>query len=117
MRVAQGLEVPNQNMENSSTTYLQNEALLQLENNKNAHGGWTDNDANAALHLVSLSQLSGGKSDWEMPFNILCQWLAQTNLQHAENPWLVFFNLSVPVQHYVQATLVCILRTLLHFPD
>jgi hypothetical protein len=86
--------------------YLQNEALLQLENNKNTHGGWTDNDANAALHLVSLSQLSGGNSDWDTPFNILCQWLLQTNLHHAENPWLAFLNLSASVQHYVKATLV-----------
>ncbi|KIM40022.1 hypothetical protein M413DRAFT_446911 [Hebeloma cylindrosporum] len=105
MRISQGLEVPNHSSENSSMAYLQNEALLQLENNKNTHGGWTDNDANAALHLVSLSQLSGGNSDWDTPFNILCQWLLQMNLHHAENPWLAFLNLTPSAQHYVKATL------------
>ncbi|KAF8150823.1 fungal-specific transcription factor domain-containing protein [Crassisporium funariophilum] len=105
MRVSQGLEAPNQNSENSSTTYLRQEALFKLESNKNTHGGWTDNDAIAALHLVSLSQLSGGGSDWDTPFNILRQWLLQLNLHLAENPWLAFLSLSPSVQLTVKVTL------------
>ena len=43
------------------------------------------------LHLISLSQLLGGTtSDWESPFNIHIQWLRQTNLPIAENPWMTF---------------------------
>ncbi|KAF8969160.1 fungal-specific transcription factor domain-containing protein, partial [Flammula alnicola] len=105
MRISQGLEAPNQASENSHATYLKNEALLKLETNKNTHGCWTDNDAIAALHLLSLSQLSGGGSDWETPFNILSQWLHQTNLHLAEDPWMAFLNLSPATQHYVKATL------------
>jgi len=105
MRISQGLEAPNQTPENSSTSYLRHEALLRLETNKNTQHGWTDNDALAALHLVSLSQLSGGGSDWETPFSILCQWLIQTNLHHAENPWMAFLNLSAASQLNVKATL------------
>uniref|UniRef100_A0A8H7Y332 Zn(2)-C6 fungal-type domain-containing protein n=1 Tax=Psilocybe cubensis TaxID=181762 RepID=A0A8H7Y332_PSICU len=104
MRVSQGLEPINAAAE-TSTNYLRNEAVLQLDNNKNTHGCWSEKDAIAALHLVSLSQLSGGASDWESPFTILCQWLHQTNLHLAENPWLTFLSLTASVQHLVKATL------------
>jgi len=83
-------------MENTTTTYLRQEALFKLESNKNTNGTWSDNDAIAALHLVSFSQLSGGGIDWEIPFNILSQWLLQQNLvqQNVENPWMAFLALS-----------------------
>jgi len=106
IRVSEGLEAPNQNPENSSTSYLRHEALLRLENNKNTQHCWTENDALAALHLVTLSQLSGGGSDWETPFNILSQWLVQTNLHHAEKPMMLFLSLSPTSQLNVKATLV-----------
>jgi hypothetical protein len=106
LRVAQGLEAPSQTPDNSSTSYLRLEALSRLEINKNSQRGWTDNDALAALHLISLSQLSGGTSDWETPFDILIQWLHQTNLRVAENPWLTFLSLPLTAQLNVKATLV-----------
>lgn len=81
---------------------------MLLESSKNARGCWTDTDAIAALHLVSLSQLSGGGSDWEQPFTILCQWLHQTNLHLAENPSAAFRNMSHTSQHYVKATMVSV---------
>lgn len=105
LRVAQGLEAPSQTPDNSSTSYLRLEALSRLEINKNSQRGWTDNDALAALHLISLSQLSGGTSDWETPFDILIQWLHQTNLRVAENPWLTFLSLPLTAQLNVKATL------------
>ncbi|CAA7266981.1 unnamed protein product [Cyclocybe aegerita] len=104
MRVSQGLEAPNQNAENS-TSYLRHEALLRLENNNATHNGWTEKDALAALHLISLSQMAGGSCDWEQPFGILSQWLLQTNLHHAENPWMAFLSLSPTSQLCVKATL------------
>jgi hypothetical protein len=104
--VSQGLEAPSQTPETSSTSYLRLEALNRLEINKNSQRGWTENDALAALHLISLSQLSGGASDWETPFNILIQWLHQTNLPVAENPLMVFLSLSPTAQLNVKATLV-----------
>ncbi len=104
--MAQGLEAPSQTPESSSTEYLRLEALNRLKMNKNSQGGWTENDALAALHLISLSQLSGGASDWESPFNILIQWLHQTNLPVAENSWMTFLNLSQTAQLNVKATLV-----------
>ncbi|KAJ3487785.1 hypothetical protein NLJ89_g11681 [Agrocybe chaxingu] len=104
MRVSQGLEMPNQNAENP-TSYLRHEALLRLENNNATHNGWTEKDALAAFHLVSLSQMAGGSCDWEQPFGILSQWLLQTNLHLAENPWMAFLNLSPTSQLCVKATL------------
>ncbi|KAF9532466.1 fungal-specific transcription factor domain-containing protein [Crepidotus variabilis] len=105
LRVSQGLEAPMQSSDHSSTSYLRMEALQRLEINRNAQHGWSDTDALAALHLVSLSQLSGGTTDWEAPFNILCQWFLQTNLHHAENPWVAFLSLSPTAQLNVKATL------------
>jgi len=108
MRVSQGLEAVNSSMESTTTTYLRQEAFFKLENSKNTNGTWTDNDAIAALHLVSFSQLSGGSIDWETPFNILSQWLMQQNLvqPNSENPWMTFLALSPLAQLLVKATLV-----------
>ena len=107
MRVSQGLEALNSSME-STTTYLRQEAFFKLENNKNTDGTWSDNDAIAALHLVSFSQLSGGSIDWEIPFNILSQWLMQQNIvqSNSGNPWMTFLALSPLVQILIKATLV-----------
>jgi len=95
-------------MESSTTTYLHQEAFFKLESSKNTDGRWSDNDAIAALHLVSFSQLSGGSIDWEIPFNILSQWLMQQNLvqSNPENPWLTFLALTPLAQLLVKATLV-----------
>jgi hypothetical protein len=57
------------------------------------------------LHLITFSQLLGGTSDWESPFNILIQWLRQTNLPIVENPWMTFLSLSLTKLN-VKATLV-----------
>ncbi|KAF8907283.1 fungal-specific transcription factor domain-containing protein [Gymnopilus junonius] len=103
-RIDKGLEAPNPSFENS-TTYYRNEAMFQLGNNKTTHGRYSDNDAIAALHLIGLSQLSGGVSDWDAPFDILCQWLLQTNLHVAENTWITFLSLTPTVQLYVKAIL------------
>lgn len=108
MRVSQGLEALNSSMESSTTTYLRQEAFFKLENNKNTEGTWSDNDAIAALHLVSFSQLSGASIDWEIPFNILSQWLMQQNLvqSNSGNPWMAFLALSPLAQILVKATIV-----------
>lgn len=106
MRISQGLEAPNQSTDSSRATYLKNEALFRLESNNTANGFRTDHDAIAALHLLSLSQLSGGGSDWETPFNILCQWLLEKNLHLVEDPWMAFHSLSPVAQLYVKVTLV-----------
>lgn len=103
-RIDKGLEAPNPSLEN---TYYRNEAMFQLGNSKNTHGCYSDHDVIAALHLISLSQSSGGISEWDAPFDILCQWLLQTNLHLAENPWIAFLSLTPTVQLYVKATLVC----------
>lgn len=107
VRVSQGLEALNSSME-STTTYLRQEAFFKLENSKNTDGAWSDNDAIAALHLVTFSQLSGGGIDWEVPFNILTQWLMQQNLTQSnlETPWMAFIALSPLAQLLVKATLV-----------
>lgn len=108
MRVSQGLEALNSSMESSTTTYLRQEAFFKLENNKNTEGTWSDNDAIAALHLVSFSQLSGASIDWELPFNILSQWLMQQSLvqSNSGNPWMAFLALTPLAQILVKATLV-----------
>ena len=104
MRISHGLEAPT-STEASHATYLKNEALLKLETNKNTHGSYSETDAVAALHLVSLSQLSGG-GGWETPLDILCHWLQQMNLHLEDDPWRRFSGLSSTTQHLVKATMV-----------
>ncbi|KAF9560751.1 hypothetical protein CPC08DRAFT_750332 [Agrocybe pediades] len=103
-RVSQGLE-PFQGPEKANTSYLRDEAILVMQNNKSARGCWVDSDAIAAYHLVNYSQMSGGAYDWETPFQILVNWLMQTNLHLAENPWVAFINMSSTQQYFVKATL------------
>jgi len=71
LRVAQGLEAPNQTQEKPDDQLLRLEALSQLEINKNAQHCWA--------------------GDCDTPFSILDHCLRQTNLPAAEN---AFLNLS-----------------------
>ncbi|KAF9007574.1 fungal-specific transcription factor domain-containing protein [Cyathus striatus] len=105
MRVRQGLEAPSLNPQHSQPMYLQQEAMHLLTNNKTIRGVWTDNDAIAALHLVSFSQLCGGQAEWETPFRILCEWLNQTALHVSENPQPIFNSMSPTTQTLVKAVL------------
>lgn len=103
MRIARGLEPPDTNLDQA--LYLRIEAFNQLQTSVKVHG-WRDNDAIAALHLITFSQLSSGLVPWEEPFLMLCDWLDHSGLPSSEDPWVCFNLLSLPGQTIVKAILV-----------
>ncbi|KAG6813965.1 hypothetical protein H0H92_005220 [Tricholoma furcatifolium] len=104
-RVAQGLEAPDPNPEQSNAAYLFNEALFQL-NVARETNGYSESDALAALHLVFYSQQSGGMTNWQRPFRILCEWLeTRTSLLRDENPAITMHAMSPISQLLVKAIL------------
>ncbi|KAG5638486.1 hypothetical protein H0H81_012418 [Sphagnurus paluster] len=105
MRVAQGLEAPDMNPEHSNATYFHGEAYFQLDAAKQLRGTYTENEAMAALHLLSYSQLSGGMTGWQPAFVVLCEWLTQTGLPTDDNPAMTLQAMSTTAQLLVKATL------------
>ncbi|KAG6897153.1 hypothetical protein C0992_003740 [Termitomyces sp. T32_za158] len=104
-RVAQGLEAPNPNSEYSNAVYFHKEASFQLATAKQLHDHYTEDEAMAALHLVYYSQLSGGMTEWQAAFLIMCDWLTQTGLLSNENPAITLHAMSPTSQLLVKVTL------------
>ena len=105
-KILQGLDSPESSMEQSKATYFRDEAYFQISSSRQLHGSYTESDAIAALHLVSFSQLSRGQFPWQDAFAVLCDWLIQTTLPSAENPCMVYNNMSSFSQYIVKAAIV-----------
>ncbi|KAG6862511.1 hypothetical protein C0995_000059 [Termitomyces sp. Mi166 len=105
LRVAQGLETPDPNPEQSYAAYFHNEATFQLAASKQTRNHYTENDAIAALHLVCYSQLAGGTIQWQPPFLVMCDWLTQTGLLNDENPAITLHAMPTTSQLLVKVTL------------
>ncbi|TFK70315.1 hypothetical protein BDN72DRAFT_839168 [Pluteus cervinus] len=106
MRIAQGLELPGLETERSQAAYFHDEAVFQLTTAKQHHGSYNESDAIAALHLVSYSQMSGCKDDWQRIYAVACEWVAQTGLfLEDSNPRRIFDGLSSTGQLIVKITL------------
>lgn len=93
MRVSQGMESDTR-PERSPAFYYRNEALMQIKGNKDLQRRLSEADAVAAFYLILFSQLGGCFADWDEPFAILCDWLAQIGLTSTEEPWLFFQEMS-----------------------
>jgi len=104
-KILQGLDSPESSMEQSKATYFRDEAYFQISSSRQLHGSYTEGDAVAALHLVSFSQLSRGQFPWQDAFAVLCDWLIQTTLPSAENPCMVYNNMSSFSQYIVKAAI------------
>jgi len=105
LKISQGLEPLEPNMDHSTATYFRDEASFLINSSLQLHGRYTANDAIAALHLVSFSQLSGGQFPWQDAFGVLCERVAQSALPLAENPCAQYENMSLVDQYIVKATL------------
>lgn len=105
MRIAQGLEAPDPNLDRSNARYFQGESYFQLASAKQLRG-YNESDAIAALHLICYAQLSGGTTDWQPVLTIACDWLTQTGLPKDDNPKLTYRNMSPTAKLAVRATLV-----------
>ncbi|KAE9399793.1 hypothetical protein BT96DRAFT_965533 [Gymnopus androsaceus JB14] len=104
-RVAEGLEAPDLNPQNSTAKYFYTEAYLQLVNAQQIRGHYTESDIIAALHLVYFSQLSGGSMDWMPVLGIALDWLAQIGITEEEDPKMMLSTLSMAAQIAVKGTM------------
>ncbi|KAJ3565173.1 hypothetical protein NP233_g7806 [Leucocoprinus birnbaumii] len=104
MRVSQGIEQDSR-QELSPAFYFRNEALMQIQGNKELQRRLTEADAVAAFYLTLFSQLGGCFADWDEPFGILCDWLVQTGLTSTEEPWLFFQGLPAASRFAVKGAL------------
>ncbi|KAG6373392.1 hypothetical protein JVT61DRAFT_6541 [Boletus reticuloceps] len=86
IRVARGLEPVNSTLENSPAIMFYDTAHAQLY--KSREGALTEEDANAALHLLGFSLFSGGVTDWQPMLDIANDWMVQTGIPAHENPKL-----------------------------
>jgi hypothetical protein len=106
MRVAQGLEAPDPNPDRSTAKYFYDQSFYHLVSVKQLRGRYSENDAIAALHLISFSVLSGGTTDWQGVLGIALEWLGQTGIMQDENPKLALLGLSHNGRCAVKFTLV-----------
>jgi len=106
-RVAEGLEAPDANEDQSKLFY--DEASFQIAAGKQVRGHYTESDAIAALHLISYSMLSGGVVDWRTVLAVGYEWLAQIRIAADENPALTLLAFSVTGRCAIKTIMVCFL--------
>ena len=103
MQVTRGLQVPNLSQGMSLAKEFHDQAVFQLANTRGHH---TATDAIAAIHLVSYSLLSGGKSDWRPMLEIACEWLGRTGIAQDEDPKYRLLTMTDAEQFAVKTTIV-----------
>jgi len=103
IRAARGLEPVNSTLENSPAIIFYDTAHAQLY--KSREGVLTEDDANAALHLLCFSLFSGGVTDWRPMLDIANDWMAQTGIPTHENPKLAMMNMSQAARLALKATM------------
>lgn len=107
VRVGEGLENPNtENSRYTMAMYFYREAWWQLESSQQANSGrYTEQDATAAVHLVSFWLLAGG-GEWQTPLSVACDWLQGTSLHTLPNPRLQWLQMSLCARFTAQMTMV-----------
>ena len=106
VRAARGLEPVNSTLENSPAIIFYDTAHAQLY--KSREGVLTEDDANAALHLLCFSLFSGGVTDWRPMLDIANDWMAQTGIPTHENPKLAMMSMSQAARLALKATMVSV---------
>ncbi|KAF8134962.1 fungal-specific transcription factor domain-containing protein [Boletus edulis] len=103
IRVTRGLEPVNSTLENSPAIVFYDTAHAQLY--KSREGALTEEDANAALHLLGFSLFSGGVTDWQPMLDIANDWMVQTGIPAHENPKLAIMSMSPAARLALKATM------------
>jgi hypothetical protein len=107
MRVAEGLEDPNaDNSLYSLSRQFYDQAWWQLLDSRQRHGRYTEQDATAAIHLVSYWLFCGGGGNWQSPLDVAGDWLAESPLINGTNPRLQWLQLSPSGRFTAQMTMV-----------
>ena len=107
MRVTEGLE--DRRVENSLSGVswrFYDQTWWQLLDSQQRHGGYTEQDATVAIHLVSYWLFCGGGGEWPSPLEVVCSWLGDSLLNTVPNAWLQWLQLSTSTQFTTQMTMV-----------
>jgi hypothetical protein len=91
IRIAHGFEAPNPNLEHSPAIRFYDSAHQQIYRNKQTT--LSESDANAAIHMLSFSLMSGGVTDWRPMLDIASEWLVRTGITTSDNPKLMMINM------------------------
>jgi hypothetical protein len=104
IRMAHGLDAPNPTLENSPAIRFYNTAHQQIYRNKQTM--LSESDANAAIHMLSFSLVSGGVTDWRPMLDIASEWLVRTGITTSDNPKLMMMNMNEASRLALKATMV-----------
>lgn len=105
IRIAHGFEAPNPTLEHSPAIRFYDSAHQQIYRNKQAT--LSESDANAAIHMLSFSLMSGGVTDWRPMLDIASEWLVRTGITTSDNPKLMMINMNEPSRLALKATIWC----------
>lgn len=107
-RIAEGLESPDPNPDLSPAKLFYDGAGFQIASTKQLLGHYTENEAIAALHLITYSLLSGGAVDWRVPLAVGYDWLTQTGLPVDGNPILTMLTFGFTGRCIIKTIMVCL---------
>lgn len=105
IRVAHGYEAPNPTLEHSPAIRLYDSAHQQIYRNKQTM--LTESDANAAIHMLSFSLMSGGVTDWRPMLDIASEWLVRTGITTSDNPKLMMIKMDEASRLALKTTMWC----------
>lgn len=107
IRSAEGLEDPSaDNSQNAISKQFHEHTWWLLQQSRQRMGRYTEQDATAAIHLVTYSLLSDGSGDWQVPLNVALEWLVETPLNTSQNPRLQWLQQSLSARFTAQMTMV-----------
>lgn len=105
IRIAHGLEAPNPTLEHSEAIRFYDSAHQQIYRNKQTT--LSESDANAAIHMLNFSLMSGGVTDWRPMLDIASEWLVRTGITTSDNPKLMMINMNEASRLALKATMWC----------
>ncbi|KAG1821621.1 fungal-specific transcription factor domain-containing protein [Suillus subaureus] len=105
IRIAHGFEAPNPTLEHSPAIRFYDSAHQQIYRNKQTT--LSESDANAAIHMLSFSLMSGGVTDWRPMLDIASEWLVRTGITTSDNPKSMMINMNEASQLALKATIWC----------
>jgi hypothetical protein len=110
IRIAHGFEAPNPNLEHSPAIRFYDSAHQQIYRNKQTT--LSESDANAAIHMLSFSLMSGGVTDWRPMLDIASEWLVRTGITTSDNPKLMMINMHEASRLALKTTIVSLSGTM-----
>ncbi|KAG2146134.1 fungal-specific transcription factor domain-containing protein [Suillus bovinus] len=105
IRIAHGFEAPNPTLEHSPAIRFYDSAHQQIYRSKQTT--LSESDANAAIHMLSFSLMSGGVTDWRPMLDIASEWLVRTGITTSDNPKLMMINMNEASRLALKATMWC----------